>query len=76
LALLQAIMVLFPNNFEFKHPPYEYEYERLPLDLILGDVSLKKALARGEDLLDMEKEWQRDLEEFKEGRKNVFLYNG
>lgn len=76
LALLQAIMVLFPNDFEFKHPPYEYEYERFPLDLILGDVSLKQALARGEDLLDLEKEWQRDLKGFKELRKSVFLYDG
>ena len=75
LALLQAIMVLFPNDFQFKSPPYEYEHERLPLDLILGDVSLKDALARGDDLLDLEKEWQRDLKEFEQVRKNFFLYD-
>ncbi len=68
-------MVLFPDDFQFKSPPYEYEYERLPLDLILGDVSLKDALARGEDLLDLEKEWQRDLDEFEKIRKSVFLYD-
>jgi len=75
LALLQAIMVLFPNDFQFKSPPYEYEYKRLPLDLILGDVSLKDALARGEDLLDLEKKWQRDIDEFEKIRKSIFLYD-
>lgn len=74
LALLQATMTLYPEQFSLKEPPYEYEYERVPLDLILGDNSLRNQLAVGSDLLDIESSWQDDIESFKEKRRNYFIY--
>ncbi len=75
LALLQAVMSLYPDDFQYKEPPYEYEYERLPIDLILGDVALRKQLEDGLDLLELEKSWKRELVEFDHLRKDYFLYN-
>ena len=28
LALLQAAILLYPQHFKYKQPPYEYEFER------------------------------------------------
>ena len=75
LALLQAIMSLHPADFQYKKPPYEYEYNRLPMDLILGDTKVREALEKGEDIMDIENLWQNDLEDFIKLRQDVFLYN-
>ncbi len=37
LALLAAIRHLYPEQFAWRQPPYEYETVRLPFDLLTGD---------------------------------------
>lgn len=74
LALLRAIMLACKADFQLKEPPYEYEYERTPLDLILGDKQLKDDLAAGRDLLDIEEAWQPELSNFLENRRRYLLY--
>lgn len=74
LALLQATMHLYPDNFSYKEPPYEYEFERLPLDLILGDRTVREQLMQGQEILAMEACWQQELQAFDGARKNYFLY--
>ncbi|PHR28971.1 MAG: hypothetical protein COA36_04630 [Desulfotalea sp.] len=74
LALLQAVMILYPDNFEYKEPPYEYEYERLPMDLILGDKSIRMRLEAGEAVQALESEWLPALQAFDQLRANYFLY--
>jgi uncharacterized protein YbbC (DUF1343 family) len=75
LALLQAVISLYPDAFQYKDPPYEYEYERLPLDLILGDKQLRLALEQGQNLINLEKSWQQELDAFEKVRQELFLYN-
>ena len=75
LVLLQALMQLYPENFAYKEPPYEYEYERLPLDLILGSREVRQALAQGTDVLSLEQSWQEGLEQFEKLRQDFLLYN-
>ena len=75
LALLQAVIHLYPGLFQYKDPPYEYEYERLPMDMILGDIKMRKSLEQGESVLDLENSWRNDLDDFNKLRQEVFLYN-
>uniref|UniRef100_UPI004056FA8B exo-beta-N-acetylmuramidase NamZ domain-containing protein n=1 Tax=Candidatus Electrothrix sp. TaxID=2170559 RepID=UPI004056FA8B len=74
LALYQALFRLYPDEFAYKQPPYEYEYDLLPMDLILGDQKLRQALEEGENIRDLEKSWQEDLKTFDALRQSVFLY--
>jgi len=74
IALLQAVMLCYPEEFSYKEPPYEYEFERLPMDLILGDMALRKGLERGDSIMDLEKKWKPALDEFKEKRQKYLLY--
>jgi uncharacterized protein YbbC (DUF1343 family) len=74
LALLQSIIALWPDRFEYKEPPYEYEYSRLPLDLILGSSRLRKELGEQKKLSELESGWMHGLLEFEQLRKNYFLY--
>lgn len=74
LAILQATMLLYPDDFCYKEPPYEYEFIRLPLDLILGDRSIREQLMQGQDIVALEAGWQQELDAFDGARKNYFLY--
>ncbi|WP_035275791.1 exo-beta-N-acetylmuramidase NamZ family protein [Desulfogranum japonicum] len=74
LALLQACMLLYPVDFSYKEPPYEYEFERLPMDLILGSKAVRKALEEGTPVQELESEWSQELDEFHQKRSAVLLY--
>ncbi len=75
ISLLQAVIRCYPDDFSYKQPPYEYEFERLPMDLILGDKELRKGLEEGTDILELESAWQPELDIFCDVRKKYQLYS-
>lgn len=74
LALLQTIMKLYPDDFSYKNSPYEYEFDKLPMDLILGDSSVRKGLEKGLPVIQLEQQWQEGLNGFKDRRQEYLLY--
>lgn len=74
LAMLQAVILLYPEEFCYKQPPYEYEFERLPMDLILGDRDVRQQLESGKAIEQIEEGWQDSLNGFDLIRKIYFLY--
>ncbi len=75
LLLLSLIIVHHKDRFEWKAPPYEYEHERLPADLIIGDSSLRQAVEWGigpEELFSM---FEKDQKDFLELRQPYLLYD-
>lgn len=74
LALIQAVLRCHPDGFQWKSPPYEYEYERMPIDLILGDRQLRERLAAMEPITDLEASWRRELRAFEQMRQASLLY--
>ncbi|MDW7773438.1 MAG: DUF1343 domain-containing protein [Desulfobulbaceae bacterium] len=75
LALLQAVLTLYPDDFAYKEPPYEYEFTRMPIDLILGDREMRLSLEAGADIEELERSWQEDLAQFIDRRNSVLLYD-
>ncbi len=75
LALLKAIIEVHGEDFQWKKPPYEYEYERIPMDLILGDSNLRHDIERGKDLLKIKEGWRSRIKDFLEWRKPYLLYS-
>jgi uncharacterized protein YbbC (DUF1343 family) len=74
LHLLQAVMIHHREQFEWKAPPYEYEFERMPIDLIIGDRALRERLEKLEPVDEIEASWQEELMEFKKISKEFQLY--
>jgi uncharacterized protein YbbC (DUF1343 family) len=74
LQLLQAANNLHPENFQWKPPPYEYEFEKMPIDLILGDREIRKKICRKEEVEKIEQSWQKDLEAFRITSRDFYLY--
>ena len=75
LALLQAVQQVHPEQFAYKQPPYEYEFERLPMDLILGSRRVREAVERNTPIQELERGWADELAEFCHVRENYLLYS-
>ena len=61
-------------EFGWRTEPYEFETERLAIDLLLGRADLRPRLEAGEPLHELEQSWGAELEAFESRRDAVLLY--
>lgn len=74
LALLSAMIRVYPDDFRWSDPPYEYVTDKLPVDVILGDSRVRVELEQGRPVMDMEREWSERLHGFLKLRSKFLLY--
>jgi len=74
LGIYQAIYRLYPDRFAYKQPPYEYEHERLPMDLILGDRTIRSQIEAGTPIADIAAGWTTPLTAYRERIAGVTMY--
>jgi len=74
LRLLQAIIRHHRTDFEWKKPPYEYEFEKMPIDLIIGDKKIRESIEKLDSLDEISASWQKDLGNFCEISRRFHLY--
>lgn len=74
LAVVSTARRLAPRQFAWRKPPYEFERKRLPIDLLCGTDSIRKAIEAGHPLSRIEASWQPGLAAFKRLRQRFFLY--
>jgi len=75
VAIISAIRRLNIDRFEWKQPPYEYVYDKLPFDVINGGSRLREQIEAGTRMSDIEQSWRTGLTEFTEHRESYLLYN-
>jgi uncharacterized protein YbbC (DUF1343 family) len=75
VAVLKVIHDLYPDQFTWKQPPYEYEYEKMPIDILAGTERLRLDIENGVHLDLMEEWWQEECKQFdKKIRKKYLIY--
>ena len=75
VAVMKSIHDLYPDQFSWKQPPYEYETEKMPVDILAGTDRLRKDIENGEDIERMEERWQEERSQFERYyRKKYLLY--
>jgi uncharacterized protein YbbC (DUF1343 family) len=74
VALMKTVIDIYGSRFEWKKPPYEYEYKKRPIDLILGDSSVRRDLESGASLSHIMDKWSIELESFIRWRRPYLLY--
>ncbi|BBO86954.1 exo-beta-N-acetylmuramidase NamZ domain-containing protein [Desulfosarcina ovata] len=74
LAIYQAIFQMYEKCFGYKQPPYEYEYERLPMDLIIGDPEIRRAIENGVPLCTLAQAWSSALSTYRRQAERIGLY--
>jgi uncharacterized protein YbbC (DUF1343 family) len=63
-AAIAAVAQVWGQDFAWKQPPYEYEEEQLPIDILAGGTGWRLAVEAGRSPWDMEKGWASSLTEF------------
>jgi uncharacterized protein YbbC (DUF1343 family) len=74
LALLMVYRELGGDQFRWLDPPYEYEYEKLPFDILCGTDTIRTMIEAGAALEAVVASWQQELDAFKEVREKYLLY--
>jgi|TARA_B100000315_G_scaffold83544_1_gene76509 uncharacterized protein YbbC (DUF1343 family) len=75
LRLIQAVLFHHRDQFEWKPPPYEYEFHQMPIDLIIGDREIRERLEHMDQIDDIAESWKDDLDLFIARRQKFSLYS-
>jgi uncharacterized protein YbbC (DUF1343 family) len=74
VAMVKLIHDMYPNEFRWKLPPYEYVYDKNPFDVISGTNKIREAFEQGVELDAIAETWKRPLLEFKQLRESFLIY--
>ena len=74
VAVLVEIRTQNPSAFQWRQPPYEYEHEKLPFDILAGSSQLRQQIEAGLPVRTMYYSWLQDHERFRTERQPFLLY--
>ena len=74
VALIHMFRNLNPQNFAWRPPPYEYEHEKLPIDILAGSDGLRRQIESNLTPRDIAASWREDETAFGEMRRPYLLY--
>ena len=74
LKVLASVLKHWRNEFAWKQPPYEYEYEKLPIDILCGGTYIREALESGISAEEIRKSWISQETAFRKRRQDFLLY--
>jgi uncharacterized protein YbbC (DUF1343 family) len=74
VALIEMFRRFDPVRFEWRRPPYEYEHEKVPIDILAGSDTLRQQVERGVPVEEIAASWRDDEEEFRRFRQPYLLY--
>lgn len=63
-----------PQRFEWRKPPYEYETEKAPIDMLYGSDRLRTTIDADEDVGALAATWPAEEDQFRELREPYLLY--
>ena len=75
LTLIQRTYDLYNGQMLWRDPPYEYETEKLPFDILCGTDHVRRTIEAGLPVAALQKEWADDGARFARERKPFLLYN-
>jgi len=63
-----------PVRFAWRRPPYEYEHDKEPIDILYGSDQLRKTLDGGGDVAALIASWRADEDAFRRLRQPFLMY--
>jgi uncharacterized protein YbbC (DUF1343 family) len=74
VALLGEFLASSPRQFQWRPPPYEYEHDKMPIDILAGSPTLREQIERQTRLDDIVASWRAGEDEFAELRAPYLIY--
>jgi uncharacterized protein YbbC (DUF1343 family) len=72
--LLWIFRKLYKSAWKWTDPPYEYEYEKLPIDILAGNTELRETIDGQKPLATLFASWTKDESRFAKMRKPFLIY--
>jgi uncharacterized protein YbbC (DUF1343 family) len=73
-ALIAMFRRFAPETFAWRQPPYEYEHDKLPIDILAGSPQLREQIEAGVAATDIAAGWREDEALFRQVRGAYLLY--
>ena len=75
ISMLFFIKKLYPNDFSWRTEPYEFVNDRLAIDLLYGNSTLREAIESGNlSIKKLESSWEEDIKVFSSQREACLIY--
>jgi uncharacterized protein YbbC (DUF1343 family) len=74
VSLIREFYGTAPDLFAWRDPPYEYEYEKMPIDILAGSPTLRNQVEQQVPLEEIEASWRPGVEQFEAARIPYLLY--
>ena len=75
LAIILAIRKTHPEDFEWRKPPYEFEEDKLPFDILIGNSKIRQMIENKDSIPNIGEFCNEGLGKFEETRKKYLLYD-
>jgi len=75
VAAISVARRLAPAEFRWKEPPYEFEHQRLPIDILFGTDRIRTQIEGGTDLPVIEATWRTALPLYTRRRRAFMIYD-
>jgi uncharacterized protein YbbC (DUF1343 family) len=62
------------RQFAWRPPPYEYEHDKLPFDILAGSAELREQIEAGVAPEDIARSWEPSVDDFNRVRSRFLLY--
>jgi uncharacterized protein YbbC (DUF1343 family) len=74
VSLLRECFRSAPDRFAWRDPPYEYEHDKMPIDILAGSPALRQQIENQMPLAEIVASWRPGIAEFTEIRRKFLLY--
>jgi uncharacterized protein YbbC (DUF1343 family) len=74
VALIEAFRAADPDRFRWKDPPYEYEFDKMPIDCLAGSSQLRQQVDARVPARDIARSWEPDVAAFLKIRERFLIY--
>ncbi len=74
VELMSEFRTQDPARYAWREPPYEYEHDKQPIDILYGSDRLRTTLDGGGDASALSASWAPDEEAFRQTREKYLIY--
>jgi uncharacterized protein YbbC (DUF1343 family) len=74
VALIDTFRRLDTGRFAWRQPPYEYEHDKMPIDILAGSDTLRQQVESGTPIAEIAASWKDDETEFERLRRPFLMY--
>jgi uncharacterized protein YbbC (DUF1343 family) len=73
-ALIHMFRRFDPGRFAWRQPPYEYEHEKMPIDILAGSAAMRTQIESGVPVHEIAAAWSDDEAAFERLRQRFLMY--